>query len=303
MQRQTIPITDRATWLAMREQDVTASAAGALLGVHEYLTGFGLWALKTGRLSEDPEETPPMLRGRLLEPVALQLLNEKHPELNAYDATDYYRDADIRLGCTPDAFGEADGDTGIIQIKTVHEGVFKNTWINEHGDIEPPLWIAIQAIVEAHLTGRKWAKVAALVIGYGLDLHVVDVPVHKGVIAKVERVVVEFWDKIASGDIPEPNYGEDMDTINAMYEGRFDEVLDLRTDNRVADLVDRRADLKQKVRDCYDELNSIEAELKHKLGSYTRAVAPGGQQIVWATKHRAASFVSPHSYREFRIRD
>ena len=60
--------SNRTVWLERRKQDITASVAGALFGVHEYTTCFELWALKSGRLNRDPEETPQMRRGRLLEP-------------------------------------------------------------------------------------------------------------------------------------------------------------------------------------------------------------------------------------------
>lgn len=62
-----------AAWHRLRSQDITASVAGALLGEHEFTTVFELWALKTGRLFQDFEETPAIKRGRLLEPVAVQM--------------------------------------------------------------------------------------------------------------------------------------------------------------------------------------------------------------------------------------
>src|SRR5262245_7287249 len=71
---------DREAWLKLRGKDVTASVAGALLGVHEFTTPYGLWALKSGKIAEDPEETGPMRRGRLLEPVAIELIQEEHPD-------------------------------------------------------------------------------------------------------------------------------------------------------------------------------------------------------------------------------
>lgn len=62
-----------AAWHRLRSQDITASVARALLGEHEFTTVFELWALKTGRLFQDFEETPAIKRGRLLNPITVQL--------------------------------------------------------------------------------------------------------------------------------------------------------------------------------------------------------------------------------------
>ena len=54
-----IPIESRAQWLALRERNIGASEAGALLGLHigaseagallhDYLTPFEAWARKSG---------------------------------------------------------------------------------------------------------------------------------------------------------------------------------------------------------------------------------------------------------------
>ena len=71
---------DRAAWLKVRGKDVTASVVGALFNAHEFITPYELWARKTGRLPKDSEETVAMRRGRLLEPVAVQMLRVDHPD-------------------------------------------------------------------------------------------------------------------------------------------------------------------------------------------------------------------------------
>jgi predicted phage-related endonuclease len=71
-------ITSREQWLALRSSDVTASAVGALFGLHPYQTPMGLFAEKTGVLTED-EDTIAMRRGRLLEDAVAKAYQEKHP--------------------------------------------------------------------------------------------------------------------------------------------------------------------------------------------------------------------------------
>ena len=83
---------------------------------------------------------------------------------------------------------------GVIQAKTVSDYKFRTEWIDPVSkEIVLPLWIAIQAIVEADLTGAKWATVAAMEMGMGLDVHLIDVEIYEGVVAGVRRTVAEFW--------------------------------------------------------------------------------------------------------------
>jgi hypothetical protein len=50
-----------------------------------------LWALKSGRVAAGAEETAAMIRGRLLEPVALDLLREQRPGWEITQPSAYYR--------------------------------------------------------------------------------------------------------------------------------------------------------------------------------------------------------------------
>ena len=71
---------------------------------------------------------------------------------------------------TPDLFVECpERGRGIVQIKSVEGSIFRKKWRDpETNEIAPPLWIAVQGIVEAHLDGAQWAAVAPLVVGFGM---------------------------------------------------------------------------------------------------------------------------------------
>src|SRR5258708_3490433 len=193
----------REQWLACRSQDVTASIAGALLGVHPYSTAYGLYLLKKGLIAEDPEETGPMRRGRLLEPVAVQMLREDKPNWTIHDHPIgyYYRDPASRLGATPDVLAtDEHGKPGIVQIKSVEPSIFRRDWKNEDGTIEPPLWIVVQGIIEAYLTGAEWAAVAPMVVGFGLEMPVIPIPLHAGILDRLKAEVSEFWQRIEANN-------------------------------------------------------------------------------------------------------
>lgn len=299
-------LTDRAAWMALRERDVTASVAGAVLGVHEYQTPFGLWALKSGLAHEDPEESPAMRRGRLLEPVALQILAEDRADWRVIPANDvYWRDAAARIGATPDAYAidPNRAGRGVVQVKTTSDLVFRRKWLDEDRQVQVPLWIAVQAIVEARLTGATWAAVAVLVVGHGLDLHVVDIPLHDGLWTRLVEDVATFWRGVEAGEPPAPDFGRDGETIAALYppdEGA--EPLDLSADNLAPALVDEREALSARTKADKARLDEIKAELTHKLAGHPIARLADGREITRTIQHRAESVVKATSFPVLRVR-
>lgn len=296
---------DRDAWLAARNRDVTASQVGALFGEHEYTTLLDLWALKTGRLPRAEEETPAMRRGRLLEPVAVQILREDYPRWKiVHNAAEniYYRDPAARLGATPDVLANApDRGPGVIQIKSVEASIFRRKWLDEEGNVEPPLWIALQATLEAHLTGRQWAAVAPLVIGHGVDLPLIDIPLVPGVIAAMEAKAAEFWQMIAEGREPPADYARDGALIARLHgDGDPEHEIDLSGDNRIPELLENRRRWSDEARVAKAEIEKIDTEVKAKLGPAHVAWIGEGRKITWKPQAREGSYVPPTTIRALR---
>lgn len=311
-----IPISDRAQWLELREQDVTASVAGALLGVHDYQTAYGLWAKKSRKVTDDVEESPAMLRGLLLEPVAYKLLQIEQPtwrlEWNGEPGTisgDYYRDPIHRIGATPDCFAtDPARGRGVIQVKSVEKSIFRRKWYahdDEDGggpaEVQPPLWIAVQAIVEAHLTGCKWAAVAPLVIGFGLEMPIIDIPIHAGVIGKLQERVADFWLRVETGDAPDPDYGRDGETIAKLYGDDNGLEVDLRGDNELPPALEERETAMAARKVLSDRLDEIKAMIAHKLGSNAVGYLPGWQ-VSNKLQHRKEFTAKATSFRVVRAK-
>jgi predicted phage-related endonuclease len=297
-----IPIESREQWLALRKNDVTASTAGALLGLHPYMSAYGLWAEKTGLVSFDAPMNAAMERGLELEPIAIKRLQKLHPEWNVAASTYYYRDPDARLGATPDctAFDPA-RDLGIIQIKSVEPSAFREHWF-EDGEMRPPLWIAIQAIIEAHLFGASWAAVAALVIGYGIDLHVIDVPIHPGLIERIKAETRKFWEMIERGEEPPPDYGKDAALIEQLFSQPEEIEIDLTGDNELPEAVAQYVQLGKDVSSINEERAARRAEILHKLGNASAARIATGRITAKSIK-RKAYVVPESSYRAIKFRE
>lgn len=291
------PISGREAWLDLRQRDVTASAAGALLGGHPYISAYALWALKSGRVSEEQFETPPMRRGRLLEPVAIELLKEERPDWKVERGAHYYRDPAKRLGATPDAFAHSsDTSFGVVQIKSVEPSIFRKTWKGEEG-VEPPLWIALQAMLEATLTGADFAIVAALTVAHGVELHLVEVDLtHQATImARLEDAVADFWKMIEAGIMPEVDYGRDLRLIEQLYQPTVDSI-SLEHDNEVLPLIDERTQLGKTINDSKARLDFIRGNLLSKLGTASRGILPDGRLLNAKRLNRKAYSVKASNY-------
>jgi predicted phage-related endonuclease len=296
-----IEITSRDQWLALRKQDVTASAAAALMGVHPYMTAYGLAAEKRGLLAPVDEGAGPLKRGRKLEAVVIEEVAERRPTWKIAPATTYFRDPALRLGATPDTMAfDPERGPGTVQIKTVAEPIFAQKW-KVDGEIVIPPWIAIQANVEAQLMGAKWVSVGLLVVGFGWEVHILDVPLHAGIFERAKRETAAFWGLMDAGKTPDPDYGRDGATIARVYAqanpGRH---VDLSSDNRLPELLMERETIKARQKADEDAVKVIDAEIKAKLEDADTASLPGWS-ITNKVTVRKEYTVKSASYRTLRI--
>lgn len=298
--------SDRAAWLHARGRDITASVAGALFGVHEYSSPYELWAEKSGRLIRDDIDSAALERGELLEPVAVRLLRRKRPEWrithNTGPDTIYFRDPVNRIGATPDTLVFCpERGPGTVQIKSVEQSVYRRKWTPEGSDPEPPLWIAIQAIVEAHMTGSRWACVAPLVVGYGIDLPVIDIPLVEDVIPALKDKSAEFWRIVESGNEPPADYSRDRDVIEAMHPADDGGEVDLVSDRRAYALIEERAAIQDGIKAHEARRDEIDAELKHKMKGAALAYLPNGMRMTWRTHRKTGPDGRQSVYRVLRV--
>jgi predicted phage-related endonuclease len=294
------PIASEAQWREMRGKYVGCSEVAALFGVHEFITGFALAARKMGKL-EDTIDSEVLQRGRLLEPVAKQLLAETEPSWIQVEPRAYYHDDQIRFGCTPDLFVHDERGMGVVQIKTVAPQVFARKWHNEAGDLEPPLWVAIQAMCEQHLTGADFAVIAAMVVGYGLSLELVDVPYVTGLIDSARERVAAFWQMVDRGELPPPDYGQDGKHLARVFSQDDGSELDLRSDNELPEIVAQLEALKMARATAQDGIEEAQARILHRIGSAQRALFAGGV-ITAKTQARKEYTVKASTSRPLRVK-
>ncbi len=304
---------DRAAWLRMRQADVTASAIAALIGAHPYLTALGLYALKTGATADaevEPVVTetsislPPMLRGTVLEQVAPTMIRMFCPGWAVEPCGWYYRAEADRIGATPDfvAIDPNSDGFGIIQVKTCDGLTFKRTWCPEGGPPEPPLFIALQAIVEAVLTGAAWAAVGVMVTGSNLTLHLLRVPLHRPAMDRLRAEAARFWRAVDAGEAPPADYGRDGALLASLHAQDDGTTVDLSGDNRLPALQSLDARLAAIGKRVADKRAAIKAELLDKMGPATTATAGGVVVATAKTVHRREYVAKASSYRDVRFK-
>jgi hypothetical protein len=298
----TVPIESHSQWQQMRAGNVGASEVAALFGVHEYLTGFALAARKMGKLP-DTVDSKLLQRGRLLEPVARQLLAEERQDLEQIAAGSYYFDPEVRFGATPDLFVKDQRDRiGICQIKTVAPSVFARKWHGDAGQVEPPLWIALQAMAEMHLTESDFAIIAALVVDdWALTLETVEVPYLPRQVEQMREKVVLFWQMVELGHLPAPDYGEDGKTIAQVYLEDHGDELDLTADNELPEIVSQLTALRMARKTADDGIDEAQARIRHRLGNAHSARYQGGR-ITLTPVNVKAHQVAASSYRRLTIK-
>jgi predicted phage-related endonuclease len=306
-----IPITSREMWLANRLRDVTASSVACLITEHEYVTPFGLYALKTGQIQEEADEPvltensltlSPMGRGNLLEAAAGDMLRQLKPEWIVKKCSDYLRDDSVRLGATPDfECNDPARGQGIVQIKVPEQSIFRKKWLQEDGEIVPPMAYCIQAMVEAHLTGAKWAAVGVMTVGHRTQFQLIDVPIHKGVIDAVYEAVDEFWDRVAKNEPYDPDYQRDGTTITRLTHPDG-EVIDLSAWNEAGSLAMEDTRLKDEIKESEARRKAIKAEVMHRMGNASVATIGGKTFAVSKTVKRGGYEVKPTEYNTLTIK-
>lgn len=301
---------DRAHWLELRKTDVTASVAGALWGVHPYTSAYKLWAEKTGRLSDDEIDNKAMRRGRLLERVVADMLREEKPDwvIEYPLGNQYYQDSAARIGATPDSFATRPDRQGMgtVQFKTVSDYAWKQWLDPDTRDVVVPMWIILQAVVEAHLTQAVWASVAAIVVGRGIDLHVIDIPldeVSERLMKQLrEEKVPEFWAQCESGEHPDIDWKQDGKTVLDVYRDSDEAQVDFSGDKEIDAMVSEYVDFKTAANEAGKEADKLKPQIFDRLGN-----AAAGLTDSWLltakTQHRKAYEVKASQSRPLRIKE
>jgi predicted phage-related endonuclease len=296
------PIVDREEWLRWRRDDVTASNVGALFGVHPYTTALRLYVEKRGTEFRD-DDNKVLRRGRWLEPAVAKAVAELRPEWLLIESNVYLRDPKIKLGCTPDFFINGDErGPGVLQCKTVAPSVYHRDWLD---GTEIPLWITLQALTEMMLAGASFGAVAVLLVDpHNMDCVILDVPRHANSERKIVEAVKNFWQQVANGIEPEPDFGRDAAVIKALtpYEQPGKQI-DLSGHNELPLLLAQRAEAMETIKVCEEHKTAVETQIKYLMHDAEIVDGLRDWRITYKTQTRTGYTVPTKDVRVLLIKD
>lgn len=264
-----IPITDRASWLAMRQADLTASDVGAFFGCDKRRTPFELAVRKMH--GESDEDNAVLQRGRWQEAAVLEMLAEERPTWRIERPKVYLHDPDVGLGGTPDAVATIpEKGEVIIECKSVIRSVFDDEWSDG-----PPLRTLLQTLTNAMLWGASAGVVAVLVRGYATDEPMIyEVERLPEAEAKIVEGAREFRRMMDSRVLPPADFSRDGAAIVKLFDKGGGGEIDLTGHNRIGFLCEEYMAWCHRATTADRAKETLQAEIRSVLGDAEIGVHP-----------------------------
>lgn len=301
---------DRAAWLALRTQDITASDIGAVCGCGLYSSAAKVWAEKRGLLPPQ-EMSEPMKRGLWGEAAVVEALASEYPEWELRRAKVYFRDTEHRIGATPDCAAIVPGKEGvvIVQCKVIAAPVFKAQWLDnpdddiQFGNFTPPMAYQLQTLTETRLAGATCGVLAVLVVDafkWVLRIHWIER--HPEAEASIIAKVGLFWrDYLDAGVQPPLEPALDADLVKQLFPRDDGSELDLSSREDLVTLDDERTVIKERMKADKDRCDEIDTTFKDALGNATYARLGNGKRVSWKLQRRKAYSVEAAEFRVLKI--
>ncbi len=273
------------------------------------MTRFELYMLKSGRMERHQGETDAMVRGTLLEPVVAEMVRRRHPDWRVVyfdqERPTYYRLPGFRIGATPDALVEMDNlRTANLQLKTASEDAFNEYWLDpDTGEVIPPLWIGVQAVVETMLMGLSEAMVAVMVLTRrgALKLYEVPVPLSMGLWKRVQQETQILFADIAAGNEPDPDFSKDGNVIENVYRRSMLERRDMVEHSGLDDEIRRFHAAREAIAVQKKIIDDLSPRIRYALGN-AEGLFTENFTVDAPTVGRAGYQVKPTTYRALKVK-
>lgn len=266
-------ITSREQWLELRRNNIGASEVASLFGCQfaDAPSLFELWQIKSGHISEPELKSERIEAGMMYEEatahraakmLGLDILKSgywKHPRIKGMGATpDYLCMAHpggiaaewlVKNGVNPESVGN-------LECKTVDYLEHKRAWSGE-----PPLRVLLQDQHQKACIECEWGVLYACVGGnHWTHEFTIRRP---ATIDRIERRVVEFWESIRTGQVPDPDSSKSTArALAALYpEDDGEPPVDMTWDNEMPDLCLQW----QVARDLRRQYENTEREASNRL--------------------------------------
>jgi predicted phage-related endonuclease len=169
-----------------------------------------------------------------------------------------------------------------------------------------PFWIVLQALQEMMLTDAAFGAVAVLCVDpFDLVCSIHEVQRHPSSEAKILAAVKQFWNDVAHGREPTPDYGKDAALISilAPRESSPDKTVDLGGNNELPAMLAEREFLHACIRRDEARCKEIETEIKFLMRDAAVVTGLPDWKITWKTGIRQGYTVPTKELRTLRIYD
>lgn len=296
LDRQRIPYLSREMWLAHRAQDITSTEVSALFDCNKYMTKYELFQRKSSGTFISIEENERMKWGNRLQ-HAIGKGAASDLNVNVTELTDYIRIPSLRIGSSFDFVIDKDS---IMEVKNVDSLTYKSDWI-EHSDtnIEAPLHIEFQVQHQMLVGGYSKCYIVALIGGNNLKI------IHRDFNANICAAILakckEFWNDVNSGKEPKIDWARDSHAVIDKY-GHVSagKVIILDNDNEFGDLLNKYANVSDKIKELDQLKLEVKAKILQKIGDANKAKY--GPYTVSTSEIQESSYtVNRKPYRSFRV--
>lgn len=287
----TVKLKDRQDWLAFRTKGIGASDAAAALGLNPYKTPFQLWAEKTGR-APAPADTEPAKWGRKLERVIAEAFEEETGRV-VHDPgpyTIYQHPENPILMATPDYFWTVPEQHGLLEVKTAGAH-FASQW-----EEAPPLHYIVQVQFQMLCTAEVVGSIAALIGGQKFVWK--DIPRDEEFIDRMRYHIEQFWRDHIEAEMPPVPGALDNSLLGKIVPQKTMDLIPVGAEFFEVD--DRRESAVERAKQALDEVDEVEAKIKHAIGEHGGIVLPNGTQYTWLTQHRKQHIVKASEFRRLR---
>jgi predicted phage-related endonuclease len=122
-----------------------------------------------------------------------------------------------------------------------------------------------------------------------MDIDIIDIPIHVGIMTKIRKESLAMWKRIETKEAPPADFKKDAETIAVLYPQDSGATIDLSSSNRIVELVDQRDKLKARESDggaAERERKAIDTEIKAIMGEAAYGRLADGRVIVAKTQKR-----------------
>lgn len=267
---------DRATYLG-------GSDVAAILGVSPWTTPFMLFQKKTGAFVEEltPAKRRILERGARWEPIVLEMLvdelTDRGHEVEVIATGQRYLDPEYSfLAAEIDAELIVDGEPVNGEMKTA--GYFAAGAWGEYDSNEVPIYYLAQVMHGLMIQPRRRAVVAA-VTGFDERPMVRWVERDEETIAAIRAREIEFWQRIQSGDAPDPVTPEDVKWLYPKDSGAT-----LEADIELLEACGDLKALKANAKELDAQIELLATKVKARMGESAALLGPNGKPIAtWKT--------------------